>query len=129
MSEQFEGVIFAKVDTDAQEQVTEECGVRTMPTFMAFKQGEKIGAMSGAIPAKLEVCCNSRLVLSINLSIITAVSNWSKTPVVYTNHPRKPPRRPQLPPCKVHCRLVSLKGASHRRSEEISCRNVNLSSD
>lgn len=27
-----------------------------MPTFLAFKKGEKIGELTGAVPAKLKVC-------------------------------------------------------------------------
>lgn len=30
-----------------------------MPTFLAFKKGEKIGELTGAVPAKLKVSCHS----------------------------------------------------------------------
>lgn len=33
---------FFKVDVDEQSEITEEVGVRAMPTFIAFKNGEKI---------------------------------------------------------------------------------------
>lgn len=69
-------IIFAKVDVDAQEQIAQECAIRVrlfsllcfspvadleghclqaMPTFMAFKNGEKQGQVIGADPNKLRV--------------------------------------------------------------------------
>lgn len=33
-----------------------------MPTFLAFKKGEKIGELTGAVPAKLKVCASSQLI-------------------------------------------------------------------
>ncbi|KIY72611.1 putative thioredoxin [Cylindrobasidium torrendii FP15055 ss-10] len=51
----FDGSVeFYKVDVDAQEDVSQEVGIRAMPTFIAFKNGNKIGELQGAIPPKLK---------------------------------------------------------------------------
>ncbi|KAF9443742.1 putative thioredoxin [Macrolepiota fuliginosa MF-IS2] len=50
----FAGVEFYKVDVDEQEQISQEVGVRAMPTFTLFKKGEKLGELVGAQPAKLQ---------------------------------------------------------------------------
>ncbi|GHJ86608.1 hypothetical protein NliqN6_3010 [Naganishia liquefaciens] len=50
----FENVVFVKVDVDEQPEVAKECSIRAMPTFLAFKKGEKIGELTGAAPAKLK---------------------------------------------------------------------------
>ncbi|KAL1738258.1 hypothetical protein HDZ31DRAFT_51272, partial [Schizophyllum fasciatum] len=54
--EQYSGIEYYKVDVDAQDQIAQEVGVRAMPTFIAFKNGEKIGSTVGANPTGLEVC-------------------------------------------------------------------------
>ncbi|KAF8604422.1 putative thioredoxin [Ceratobasidium sp. AG-I] len=53
-SENTEGVGFYKVDVDAVPDVAEEVGIRAMPTFMAFKNGQKIADAMGAVPDKLD---------------------------------------------------------------------------
>ncbi|PWN25983.1 thioredoxin [Jaminaea rosea] len=45
---------FYKVDVDDQEQITQELGIRAMPTFVVFKDGDKIDTVVGADPAKLQ---------------------------------------------------------------------------
>lgn len=35
--------------------ISEECGVTTMPSFLFFKDGDKIGSVAGAYPDKLKV--------------------------------------------------------------------------
>ncbi|GKU05863.1 thioredoxin [Fusarium langsethiae] len=49
-----DNVLFAKVDVDACPDISEEAGIRAMPTFIAFKNGNKIGEILGADPVKLE---------------------------------------------------------------------------
>ncbi|KAM0344850.1 hypothetical protein ACHAPU_007232 [Fusarium lateritium] len=47
-------VFFAKVDVDVAEDVSEELGIRAMPTFIAFRDGEKVDTVTGADPSALE---------------------------------------------------------------------------
>ncbi|KAL3602187.1 thioredoxin trx1 [Fusarium poae] len=54
-------VFFAKVDVDQAEDVSQEYGIRAMPTFMAFQNGEKVDEVLGADPSKLE-----RLIASLS---------------------------------------------------------------
>ncbi|KAJ3490442.1 hypothetical protein NLI96_g1427 [Meripilus lineatus] len=53
-AEAFPGAKFYKVDVDAQPDISQEVGVRAMPTFIAFKNGSKIGDLVGANPSGLE---------------------------------------------------------------------------
>ncbi|CAI7631492.1 unnamed protein product [Penicillium bialowiezense] len=53
LSETTSGPKFYKVDADQEEEISQEAGVRAMPTFMAFKDGEKVGELVGANPQKL----------------------------------------------------------------------------
>ncbi|PPQ73783.1 hypothetical protein CVT26_011517 [Gymnopilus dilepis] len=48
-----EGLEFYKVDVDEQEQIAQEVGIRAMPTFMVFKNGDKVKDFVGAHPSKL----------------------------------------------------------------------------
>ncbi|KAF5352572.1 hypothetical protein D9756_006175 [Leucocoprinus leucothites] len=54
LSDQAPGVEFYKVDVDKQEQISQECGIKAMPTFILFKDGNKVGETVGAVPAKLQ---------------------------------------------------------------------------
>ncbi|KAJ3478879.1 hypothetical protein NLI96_g9451 [Meripilus lineatus] len=50
LSDQFPNAEFYKVDVDEQPDISQEVGVRAMPTFIAFKNGEKLGDLVGANP-------------------------------------------------------------------------------
>ncbi|KAG9007828.1 hypothetical protein FRB95_011999 [Tulasnella sp. JGI-2019a] len=54
MAEQFTNVKCYKIDVDTQSEISQECGIRAMPTFMAFKNGQKVKDMMGANPPALE---------------------------------------------------------------------------
>jgi thioredoxin 1 len=54
MSESATGIYFAKVDVDEAEDISQEYGIRAMPTFIAFKDGEKVDEVVGADPSKLQ---------------------------------------------------------------------------
>ncbi|UZJ54189.1 hypothetical protein CBS101457_003509 [Exobasidium rhododendri] len=48
-------IAFYKVDVDEQDQISQEVGVKAMPTFVFFKNGEKLNEVVGAIPQQLQV--------------------------------------------------------------------------
>ncbi|TCD64741.1 hypothetical protein EIP91_003663 [Steccherinum ochraceum] len=54
LAAQFPNIEFRKVDVDAQDQISQEVGVRAMPTFIAFKDGAKIKDLVGANPSGLQ---------------------------------------------------------------------------
>ncbi|TKA76130.1 Thioredoxin [Friedmanniomyces simplex] len=45
---------FYKIDVDEVPDVAQELSVRAMPTFLLFKNGEKVGEVVGANPVALE---------------------------------------------------------------------------
>ncbi|KAG8900136.1 hypothetical protein FRC00_014303 [Tulasnella sp. 408] len=53
-SEDFGGAEFYKVDVDEASDVSSEVGIKAMPTFMIFKDGEKLGELVGADDEELE---------------------------------------------------------------------------
>ncbi|KAF5679152.1 thioredoxin [Fusarium heterosporum] len=52
--ESLSNVTFAKVDVDNVPEVSEQLGIRSLPSFFAFKDGEKVDEVIGANPPKLE---------------------------------------------------------------------------
>lgn len=48
MSKEYPGAIFVKVDVDAMASISQECGIRAMPTFHMYKNGEKVDELVGA---------------------------------------------------------------------------------
>ena len=48
MSKENTNAIFVKVDVDAQEKIAAMCGIRAMPTFQFFKDGQKVDELCGA---------------------------------------------------------------------------------
>ncbi|KAL1406287.1 hypothetical protein Q8F55_007983 [Vanrija albida] len=53
LEEKFPGVKFVKVDIEEQPEIAQEQGIKAMPTFKAYKDGEVIDQLTGAVPAKL----------------------------------------------------------------------------
>ncbi|MCW2811113.1 MAG: trxA [Friedmanniella sp.] len=56
-SEQFDDIVFAKLDTDANQQLSGQLGIEGIPTLMAFREGVLVFNQAGALPgpALLEV--------------------------------------------------------------------------
>ena len=51
-SEAHSDVVFAKVDTEAQQQISGAAGIRSIPTLMAFRDGILLFNQAGALPAE-----------------------------------------------------------------------------
>ena len=43
-------IVFAKVDTEAEEQLAADAQIRAIPTLMAFKKGHLVFNQAGALP-------------------------------------------------------------------------------
>ncbi|KAG8940843.1 hypothetical protein FRC04_004994 [Tulasnella sp. 424] len=54
LESQFPNAGFYKVDVDSQDEISQEVGIRAMPTFIAFKDGQKLGELVGANPSGLQ---------------------------------------------------------------------------
>jgi thioredoxin reductase (NADPH) len=50
LSEQHPDVVFAKVDTEAEQELAAAAQIRSIPTLMAFKQGKLLFNQPGALP-------------------------------------------------------------------------------
>jgi thioredoxin len=50
-SEQHPDVVFAKVDTEAEQGLSAAASIRSIPTLMAFRQGIMVFNQAGALPA------------------------------------------------------------------------------
>ena len=49
-SEAHPDVVFAKVDTEAEQQLAAAAQIRSIPTLMAFKKGKLVFNQAGALP-------------------------------------------------------------------------------
>ncbi|KZW01405.1 thioredoxin [Exidia glandulosa HHB12029] len=54
LSDQHPNVKFYKVDTDAEEAIVAEVGVRNIPSFIMYKNGEQVGSVLGPRRAQLQ---------------------------------------------------------------------------
>jgi thioredoxin 1 len=50
-SEKHEGIVFGKVDTDAEQELAAELQITSIPTLMAFRDGILVYNQAGALPA------------------------------------------------------------------------------
>ena len=53
-SKQYTTLKFVQVDVDAIPDISEEAGIRAMPTFQVYKDGKMVDEVVGADPRKLE---------------------------------------------------------------------------
>jgi thioredoxin 1 len=49
-SEKHEGIVFGKVDTDAEQELAAELQITSIPTLMAFRDGILVYNQAGALP-------------------------------------------------------------------------------
>ena len=49
-SEQYDGVVFAKLDTEANQELSGQLGIEGIPTLMAFREGVLVFNQAGALP-------------------------------------------------------------------------------
>ncbi|XP_076813599.1 uncharacterized protein LOC143460096 [Clavelina lepadiformis] len=54
MAGDFEAVAFCKVNVDENAEAAEQYGISAMPTFLFFKDGDKVDEVVGASEAKLK---------------------------------------------------------------------------
>lgn len=52
---------FYKLDVDEVPEVAQKLGIRAMPTFLFFKNGEKVGEVVGANPKALEAAIKNHM--------------------------------------------------------------------
>lgn len=50
VSEDVEGINFGKIDIEANQDLATQNGVRSIPTFMVFKDGDVVDQKMGAMP-------------------------------------------------------------------------------
>ncbi|KAL2001914.1 hypothetical protein VTN02DRAFT_1009 [Thermoascus thermophilus] len=53
-SEEFRGVGFYKVEVDSAQDIAQAVGIRSMPYFILWKDGEQKAGFPGAVPQNLE---------------------------------------------------------------------------
>jgi len=53
-SDEFADAHFIKIDVDELPDLAQELGIRAMPTFIIFKNGEKVGEVVGANPPAIK---------------------------------------------------------------------------
>jgi thioredoxin 1 len=51
-AERHPDIVFGKVDTEAQRELSDAAGIRSIPTLMAFRDGVMVFSEPGALPAE-----------------------------------------------------------------------------
>ncbi len=51
-SEEYQGVVFAKLDTEANRELSGQLGIEGIPTLMAFREGVLVFNQAGALPGQ-----------------------------------------------------------------------------
>jgi thioredoxin 1 len=60
-SDKYPSVKFYKIDVDEVPDVAQELGIRAMPTFLLFKNGEKVGEVVGANARAIEAAITGNM--------------------------------------------------------------------
>ncbi len=60
-SNEYKNARFYKLDVDEVPDVAQELGVRAMPTFLVFKNGQKVGEIVGANANAVEAAIKKHL--------------------------------------------------------------------
>ncbi len=50
-SEEYDSIVFAKLDTEANQELSGQLGIEGIPTLMAFREGVLVFNQAGALPA------------------------------------------------------------------------------
>ena len=50
-SDEHDDVVFAKIDTEAEQRLAGSAGIQSIPTLMAFRDGVLVFSQPGALPA------------------------------------------------------------------------------
>ena len=58
-SEEFSDIVFAKLDTDANQALSGQLGIEGIPTLMAFREGVLVFNQAGALPPTALTCPQS----------------------------------------------------------------------
>ena len=61
LSDTYKNATFFKLDIDEVPDVTQELGIRAMPTFVIFKDGEKVAEVVGANPVALNAAVKANV--------------------------------------------------------------------
>ena len=51
-SARHDGIVFGKVDTDAQQQLAMDLGISSIPTLLAFRDGVQVRSVSETLPPR-----------------------------------------------------------------------------
>lgn len=60
-SDTYKEAAFFKIDVDEVLDVSQELGIRAMPTFLFFKDGEKVAEVVGANPKAIDAAIKANL--------------------------------------------------------------------
>ena len=89
-SENHPDVVFAKVDTEAEQELASAAQIRSIPTLMAFKKGNLVFNQAGALPpAALEQLIQQVKEFDVDAAIAHGLDKVRTTPAFDTNEARR----------------------------------------
>jgi thioredoxin 1 len=103
-SEKHPGITFAKVDTEANQELAAAFQIQSIPTLMIFRDGILLGAQPGALPAPCST--NSSRVQALDMDeirrAVAAEANAKAGRPGAADDRRQAQRRsPDVPPCHL----------------------------